>query len=162
MIQVRQSYSRLKDLEMLQPLLIIDRNKFGISITRSMMNFIRNRCHVLFFGSSLNGMQAVQENIISMFTMCAKRMHVHFKNTSFSRITRNKPFLALVISNCIQYGARQICSTLNRRRKLDLSELDLVESIQYQLHDSLPVSYEEVRTLKHNSTLILQGFWPRQ
>ena len=143
-IQVRQSYSRFKELEMLQRLLVIDRTKLGMSITRSLLNFLRNRCHILFFSSSLNSVQTVRDNIMSMFTMCAKRMHVLFRRTNFSRITINTPFMGSMIRNCIRYGAQQVCFTLNRKQKLQLSELFCVENSRYQLDDSLLVSHEEV------------------
>ena len=142
---MRQSYNRFQDFQTLQQLLIIDRNKLGVSIARSMTNFIRNRCHVLFFCTSLNSAQTVQDNIISMFTMCAKRMHIHIHSTNFSRLYRNRPFMASVIFNCIRYGAWQVCSTLSRRRKLDLTASD--ENTQYLLDDSLPVRYDEVTTI---------------
>lgn len=124
-----------------------------------MTNFIRNRCHVLFFCTSLNSAQTVQDNIISMFTMCAKRMHIHIHSTNFSRLYRNRPFMASVIFNCIRYGAWQVCSTLSRRRKLDLTASD--ENTQYLLDDSLPVRYDEVTTICiwFRLQLIVPGDW---
>ena len=125
-------------------MLVIDRCKLGVSITRSTMNFLRSRCHVLFFSSTLNSPNAVRDNIVNMFTVCAKRLHIHFHSTKLSRIYRNEKFISTITLNCILYGAALVCSSLARRKKLRLGDGDSAGNVYYLLDDHLPVNYDEV------------------
>jgi len=76
-------------------------------LERKLWNFMRPKCHPIFFDSNINSARVVRLNIYQAFLLCAMKFHCYVSSMSF-HCHLSATFYANMIERSLRFGSNKM------------------------------------------------------
>ncbi|KAG6437909.1 hypothetical protein SASPL_102840 [Salvia splendens] len=106
-LEIQADYTRYLNHHMCSTLTVSRQGKVGNSLKSKLRNYLRPKCHPIFYDSNINSPGVVRLNIYQAFLLCAMKFICHLSNLSI--IPKFHPkFLLKAIETSLRYMNRLI------------------------------------------------------
>ncbi|XP_047976343.1 telomerase reverse transcriptase-like isoform X1 [Salvia hispanica] len=106
-LEIQADYTRYLNHHMRSTLTVSRQGKVGNSLKSKLRNYLRPKCHPIFYDSNINSPGVVRLNIYQAFLLCAMKFICHLSNLSI--IPKFHPkFLLKAIETSLRYMNRLI------------------------------------------------------